>query len=135
MDKHIEAYSKTLKFLVDELAGLGTLWSFSPDDYDDESYLSSIDGLSALDALDSVAVIKYFSRRVHNPHRVFTDIATNIILEFGFNDQTVQALIVWNFIVVRIPDHVTNYSHRPTDLNAMLEHFIHHGDIVADGPF
>ena len=131
MKEHIKEYKKTLNFLVSDLDELPHLWHFSVEQLDDAKYLANIPWLGRDAAVDTVAALCYFVRQP-NTSRTFCDISNNIVMHYGFNMDVASALVVWNFITVRLQEHSIRHGHLPVDLKSMLADFIDNGDIDAD---
>lgn len=125
---YLVEFRRTVEFFVNELDDCPHLWQFNVDDLDEAKYLGHIPWLGHTTAVDAVAVMKYFRRGGHK-YKSFCQISENIVMEDGFCERTVQALIIWNFIMVRIQEYTDKFKRRPVDLGAMLTDFIDNGDI------
>lgn len=131
IQEHIQSFEKTVSYLAGELDGLTGLWQFNLDDLDEVRFLQRIPWVTRSAAVDAVVVMKYF-RKTGTVTQQFSYLATNVYDEFGFCEQSQQALLIWNLITVRAHEHIRKHKQMPYRIDAMLMDFIQDGDINED---
>lgn len=106
------------------------LWHFTNDEVEEAKHIMSL-GITYADACDAVAIMRYY-RREPTVTRTFTRIAEHLFSEWGWCERTVQALMIWNILAVRIPEHITKHKQQPLKLDLILNDLIENGDLDAD---
>ena len=108
------------------------LWLFNSDDKERHAEIVHDLGVSPSVATDAVAILKGTKALNGDPLNEFIFVSGLVMKTIGFNEDAVQALIVWYAYIVFIPDHIERFGHAPVNMKAVLDYAFEQGSFPTE---